>query len=363
MGEKPEPPKPGWTVRVLPGDLRKASPRKVAPEAPKSQANQRPQTKLRPLEFRIYRKLEPLGLKGQRILVACSGGRDSVALVSCLAKVARRLGFEVAVASVHHGPSKAEAVTQARASAIASARTAAGALAFFELRDPGQEGELVSEESLREHRLKLLEAVREQEGFDRIAFAHHADDLFETRLIRLLRGTGAQGLRAMKLATPRKLRPFLSETRESIAEYANECGLQWCEDPTNAESGPLRNWLRHEWLPQLESKRHGSVKCLARSLESITETLARCDIGSPDERPEVRRDSVTFSRSAFMQLGITERRELLAALLRQLGVRGYGATHVEEIRKRIETRKKRVEFHLLNCDWLLNAEQILATRV
>ena len=353
-------------MTVLPGDLRKASPSARAggaPQAPKSQVKSHPQTKLRALEFRIYRKLEDLGLKGQRILVACSGGRDSVALVSCLARVGCKLGFEVAVASVHHGPSKEETITKARARAIESARAAAGTLPFFVLRDPEQREELVSEESLREHRLKLLDGLRERESFDRIAFAHHADDLFETRLIRLLRGTGAQGLRAMKLATPRKLRPFLAETRELIAEYAKECGLEWCEDPTNAESGPLRNWLRHEWLPQLESKRHGSVKCLARSLESITETLARCDIGSPDERPELRRDSVTFSRPEYLQLGISERRACLAALLRQLGVRGYGATHVEEIRKRIETRKERLQFRLLNCDWLLNAEQILATRV
>jgi len=190
--------------------------------SPSSKAISYVPTKLRALEFRVWRRLQALKDLPSRLLVACSGGVDSIVLVECLHRIAPRLGVELHVATVHHGRSKNPVVLEARDRAFEIVRSAAVArgLRFHGHRRDVRQEELRSEKDLREYRHRILQDLAEQHHCGAIVFAHHADDLFETRLIRLLRGTGPQGLAAMKLATNGLLRPFLEESRAVIQKYA-----------------------------------------------------------------------------------------------------------------------------------------------
>ena len=314
-----------------------------------------PATKLKPLEFRVYRTLKALGFGGERIVVACSGGLDSVALAHCLWRLSERLGLSLKIASIHHGPSEKADLLAYRKQAIGEVRALS--------RRMGAECEVVksklslkSEADLREFRLTALERIRERCSAERIAFAHHADDLFETRMIRLIRGTGAQGFGAMSILGPRSIRPFLKETRAEIESYAREVGLKWCEDPSNQDLSPLRNWMRNSWFAHLEAKRQGARANLANSLERLSSQVKSENKGVKS----LPLSRVELDRKRFTSLSEDERRTQLAALVYALGAKNFTARHIGEILKRLGSEKTRHSFTILSIDWRIDLRRIRA---
>ncbi len=316
-------------------------------------------SRLTPFEFRLFRKLEPLKLKGSRVLVACSGGMDSVALTYLLSRLSSRLKLELEVACVHHGESVEQELMRFRDQAVETVRELAEGLALpFHVRRrvPEDSGELVSEAELREFRHHALKELAKDRSCQWIAFAHHSDDLLETRLMRLARGTGAQGIEAMNLTGKNGiLRPFLGESRDEIEAYARENGLKWIDDPSNRSTKPFRNWLRLKWLPLLERKRAGSVRNLAASLERLAQAVSR-------GKREIPLLEATLDRTAFCELGIAEQRASLAALLLSLGAKDFTSAHIDEILKRFRSQKVRQTFTVLGLDWCCNARQIEVRR-
>src|SRR6476620_6435224 len=158
-------------------------------------------TRVSPFEYEVLKRLKGLNFEWDqsRILVAVSGGRDSVALLNLLFALKTRLKFELAVAHVHHGHSTDKAVASYRIKTASFVKRLASNynLEFHLIQHDGPE--LKSEADFRKVREALLESCRKRSESDWLAFAHHSDDLLETRLIRLIRGTGAQGLQAMNL--------------------------------------------------------------------------------------------------------------------------------------------------------------------
>lgn len=322
----------------------------------------RPSTKLRPLEFRVFRRLQDLGAREgleiaqKRILVACSGGKDSVALVSVLSRLSCRFDFQLVLAHVHHGKAETKELTLARDKAQAKVEALAKQLRLplLTARWSGQKL-LRSEAELRDFRLQTLREWSMAHEAALIAFAHHADDLLETRLIRLIRGTGAQGLEAMTEFNGKTLRPLLTLTRVDIDAYAEQASLSWVEDLSNQDIGPLRNWIRQSWLPSLEEKRAGGVKALRASLENLVQTCHRSLDAS-----DVGMIGGVIDRQQYLGMEVSQQRQCLASYLRHLGAKHFEATHIEELRKRLKTPKKSFNFVLLRFRWEINAGQIQA---
>ncbi len=195
---------------------------------------------------------ERLWMLGARILVACSGGPDSLALLWWLLARRRRDELTVRAVYVHH-----------------HLRTAADEEARYLTRIGGEQGFAVeirhvdvperikatgesTETAARTLRYRTLRAAAAEAGDDRIAVAHHADDQAETILHHILRGTGMRGLRGMLPQTGRIVRPLLEVTRAEVEAYlAACCPYAPCIDETNTDTGYLRNALRHEVLPYL----------------------------------------------------------------------------------------------------------------
>lgn len=317
-------------------------------------------TRLLPLELRVFRTWKEK-LSGSRVLVACSGGMDSVALSACFVRLAERIGFEVALAHVHHGRSANPSLRRFRVEALELVRTLGQEWDVEVLTAGGESNDpltrpLESEQDLREFRLSALENLAESGEFSHVAFAHHSNDLLETRLIRLVRGTGPQGLEAMRSARGRLLRPFLEEDRSEILAYARQKKLRWVDDPSNDDVSYLRNWMRREWLPALEAKRSGAVRSLARSLELIANLC---------ERPiqENLHAKVVIDRKAFAKLPLVEQKQTLASSLLDLGSKRFSASHVTEILKRLKNPRKTFEFEVSDVRWIVNAGQIHAVCV
>ena len=326
-------------------------------------------------EHSVIRQLRPLELNGAALLLAVSGGLDSMALVRLMIRIQRVLEVEIAVAHVHHGP-----VGGLRGKFRREAWQRVGneahhqGLAFFSNVLPKDRKKspwsyewqqkpakvLRSEQDLRDFRFCQLDQWRQQLAkrsgkTTYLVTAHHRDDQFETRMIRLIRGTGLQGLSAMSIRDGNVLRPLLHLTRKQMESYAKRHRVKWEEDPSNVQLDPLRNWLRHEWLPALESRREGGVESFARSLETI---LSQDSVW----KPEQVLGSQGLDRQRYLELSRERKKEAVAAYLRCLGVKGYGQGHVEEIVKRLDSSRRELKFTVLKWNWIINAEQINAFR-
>lgn len=308
-------------------------------------------------EHRVLKPLKALKNPPRRWLLAVSGGADSMALAEFTRRWRRGLGLEkLIVAHVHHGLKGPMKQVRFRTQAQARLRDWCNSHAIEFITNTPEKIALVSEKELRDYRHKALEEWRASLDLDVVVFAHHADDLLETRLMRLIRGTGGFGLRAMRLYGARKLRPFLSVSRLEIENYLRSCGLEWSEDPSNFQHEAFRNWLRHEWLSSLEKRQPGAVKSLSRSLELISRTQrlkTRVDI---DLNAGVRREVINNASSL-------EREELITVYLRGLGLNNYGQSHVREILKRVDTRKKNLTFEVLGVVFEVTPDFLRASRV
>ena len=125
------------------------------------------------------------------------------------------------------------------------------------------------EMAARELRYAWFEELRQQLGCDYIAVAHHADHQLETFFINLLRGAGIRGLKGMMPKNGHIIRPLLEMSREEIHQYALEHHLEWREDHTNAETQFLRNKIRHELLPVIDSISKEGRSAILKSINHL----------------------------------------------------------------------------------------------
>lgn len=295
-----------------------------------------------PLEHKIFRFLKEQQLLEKRFLLALSGGRDSVALLHIL----KALRLSVSCAYVHHG-----GVSDYRQQAAQFCKKRAHDLQIpFYLLGPATE-DLKSEEEMRQFRYQQLRDLKEKENFDFIVVAHHQQDLLETRVLRLIRGTGLQGIVGMKTIYGEILRPLLGVSDHDIQSYVQLKKMQFIEDPSNKDSHYLRNWLRNEWLPMLEDKIPGGLEAFSRSLELL----------SNDENqslPEELWLDQGLSRVCYLSLSVKEQRQALTQLLLKQGRREFSYSQILEIQKYLDNPQKDLTFRVAKCDWQVNAEQI-----
>ncbi|MEN0057453.1 MAG: tRNA lysidine(34) synthetase TilS [Bdellovibrio sp.] len=305
----------------------------------------------RDLDHHVWKILKLHGLQTKKILVALSGGVDSVALLRVLTKVHKkdRLG----VCYFHHGEDSNQ---EYRREALVFCEKLCKKLEvdFF----PLQSHTLAkSEQEYREQRYEALTYLQREEGFDCIATGHHRDDLLETRLMRLIRGTGAQGFQAMTVYQESLLRPFLEVSKKDLKKYVREEKLRVFEDPSNASLDPLRNWVRGEWLKSLEKRSRGATASLARSLETIAQEIENRPWGDLLSQNEAYKTQ-GLSRGFYLTLSPFEQKRLLAQYLFALKKKDFSQSHLEEIQKRLDKSQKVITFKVGGCHWEVNAEQI-----
>jgi tRNA(Ile)-lysidine synthetase-like protein len=197
---------------------------------------------------------DALWAPGMRVAVAVSGGLDSVALLDLLVETGRWHRGALSVAHVDHGARPDSGEDAAFVERLAAERGLPCVVRRLQLGP-------ASEALLRDGRYAAFADL----DVDRVALAHHREDLAETVILQLLRGAGTAGLAGMRPVRDRYVRPLLGVGRDELRAWAQHRGLAWREDPTNADLRYTRNRIRAEVLPLLERVRPGAVRAIARS--------------------------------------------------------------------------------------------------
>jgi tRNA(Ile)-lysidine synthase len=192
---------------------------------------------------------------GHPLVVAVSGGLDSVALLHLLRFPLKDLGFPLFAAHLDHAMRPGSAADAAWVRGLCRAWNVP--LESGRLDPPAR-----SEADARVRRYAFLEEHTPPGGW--ILTAHHRDDQAETVLFRAVRGTGLRGLRGIAPRRGRVLRPLLDLGRHELLAYARSVGLRWRDDPSNRDLRYARNRIRHVVLPELERARPGAARALAR---------------------------------------------------------------------------------------------------
>lgn len=184
----------------------------------------------------------------RRLLVAVSGGPDSLALLHLLHEARGRHRLELVVAHADHGihPDSADVADRVLRSATALGLTATvGRLGL---------GAGTSETSARTARHAWLEQTRRVEGADAIVFAHHQDDQVETILLRVLGGSGPAGLAGMSPRQGTRVRPLLGFRKAELVAWLGSRGIAGWVDPSNSDPVHDRSWIRSVMLPLLAER-------------------------------------------------------------------------------------------------------------
>ena len=205
---------------------------------------------------RIEATLQKYGMfsQGGRLLMACSGGPDSVVLSHVLMKLAPRLGLRPALLHFDHALRKGSEKDREFVRKLAKRFHVPFYSARRGKRSFGKE--LSPEEGARKLRYEFFEKVAKRTGIRKIALGHHRDDQAETVLMRLLQGTGPRGLQGIRPVLKRNgvtyLRPLIEVGRAEILEFLRRNKAAFRKDPTNHSPRYLRNRVRHRLLPLLE---------------------------------------------------------------------------------------------------------------
>jgi len=211
-------------------------------------------------KIRDFIESKGLVVPGESVLVAVSGGADSVALLHVMKELHEHMGFGIEAAHLNHGIRKEAA--DADALFVKELCKKLDIVCHVEKRDAtllAKGAKLSVEEAARELRYKFLEEVSTARGHGKIALGHTMNDQAETVLMRLIRGSGLLGVSGMKPISRVFIRPFLRTKRAEIEEFLSARGIAHREDASNADTTFMRNRVRIELVELLKKEYNAGI--------------------------------------------------------------------------------------------------------
>lgn len=275
--------------------------------------------------------------KGKYIL-AVSGGVDSMVLLDLLS---RQADVELIVAHFNHGIREDAGLDEKQVT------EAAAVYGLTLVTGRTNLGRNASEEQARDARYKFLNDVKAKHGADAIVTAHHQDDVIETAIINLLRGTGPLGLVAMD-KNKKIIRPLLNTPKKEIIKHARENKIKWREDSTNKDPKYLRNYIRLKLLPKVDS---ASKEKLLKSINDISYLHDESEELIRRLSEEVRRKQM-IDRGKFINLPSEIGAQLVTYWLRQYGVKAFDKKMVSRLYLTIKTAKPGTRHNVAQGVWL-----------
>lgn len=315
---------------------------------------------MHPLEREICIKVfrDKLIREGEQgILVAVSGGPDSVALLHVLQPLRREKGISLAASYIDHGLRPAEAEPEER-----FVRALCGELgvlfesARVDVRAHAGKNRISLEHAARDLRYEALRTIAGKHHASLIAVAHTADDQAEEVLIRLLRGSGMKGLSGMLARSGDIIRPLLSVDKDTILRYLEDKKQTWRLDSSNADETFVRNRVRHSLIPFLEESFEPGVRAALRKVadslaqdEKLLDDLAAESFRQVVEEAggdgEALPEKLVVDRKKFVVLPVALRRRVVEKLLWRLRCPAR-YDHIVKVVEAAETGRTGSEIHL-----------------
>lgn len=304
-------------------------------------------------KIRQFCRKEQLLKKGSKIVVGISGGADSICLLRVLCLLRDEYKLSVNAVHVHHKIRKEEADEDMVFVKELCQNWNVPLVIFCEdVPRIAKEQHMSLEEAGRMVRYLCFEDVRAELGYDVIAVAHHMDDLAETVLMNMVRGSGIRGMAGTRAVRDNVIRPLLCVRRAEIEQWLRKEGICWRNDSTNQEDIYFRNRMRHRIIPELEcGGNERAVEHIADMASDLQEAdcyfageaarLIEADRRHTDGESDARRKIYEYLTSPSVQLSCellkTQPRILASYMVRQIlgelnaGLRDISRTHIDQI--------------------------------
>lgn len=296
---------------------------------------------------KVERFLKRHNMAGKSLLVAVSGGADSVCLLHVLASLRQKFGIKLHVAHLDHQLRGKEA--EADAEYVAQLADHLGLEATIEKRDVAAykaEKRLSLEEAAREVRYGFLAETAAQTGAGAVVTGHTADDHVETILMHIIRGSGTKGLRGLEPSVSWTLpagkltvvRPLLKVSRRETVGYCRHHRLEPRIDATNLELAPLRNRIRLELLPLLRGYNSRLDDAVTRLAELATEDQAFIEAETKRLWPDVAEkqgNTCALNKEKISNLPLALKRKILRLAVESIlgNLKDIEARHIEQMVK------------------------------
>ena len=213
-------------------------------------------------------------LKEGKLLIACSGGLDSIVLTYLCDSL--KLEFDVAHCNFKLREEESDG-DEKFVSEVAGKLGATFFISKFETEEYAKSHKISIQMAARELRYNWFRELLREYQYDYVLTAHHKDDNLETFLINLSRGTGIEGLTGIPEINDVYVRPLLPFSRKQILEFAKENNIQWREDSSNSSTKYLRNSLRHLVIPELKAINSQFLQNFETTLDHLKQTSTFVD--------------------------------------------------------------------------------------
>ena len=268
---------------------------------------------------------------GDTVIVACSGGPDSVCLAHILWRLQKRMGFKIILAHLNHNLRGKESDSDSHFVQKLAKKL------NLPLENKKLRKKPKNEATAREVRYAFLEQVRKKCRGQGIAVAHTADDQVETILFNLLRGAGLSGLSGMRPKNHFIIRPLLSCRRGEIIGYLEENHLTYRNDSSNLDLKYTRNKIRHQLLPLLEKEYNPQIRKNILKLGEVSRAAE--EYISEAAQDFIRRNPHPLPLKSWQTLPLILKTETLRQMIGSVtgGAKDIYAVHLEEVVKMLES--------------------------
>ncbi len=291
--------------------------------------------------------------QGERIVIAVSGGADSVALLYVLLGMQSEWGFKLHVAHLNHMFRAEEAFQDAEfVRQLAQKHKLSYSIEEFDVPAFKRRHKLSPQAAARRIRYEFLDKVAEKIKAGKIALGHNADDQAETMLMRILQGTGQEGLAGIPPQRGKYIRPLIETSRRQIEEFLKQATVPFRQDASNLSPKYLRNKLRLGLLPQLEQEYNPNLRNSLNQLAQILRAEAEWQNRHIEQLlPQIATSAsqaVVLKLEAFRKQPLAVKRRILRWGIAQLkgDLDEINFSHIEQLLKLINAERGHKVLHL-----------------
>ena len=306
--------------------------------------------------------------RGDTILVAVSGGVDSVVLLDLLCRLVAEFSLKLVIAHLDHGLRGEDSRQDAQfVVSLAEQKDLPIIRERIDVRTVSEAKRVGLEQAGRLVRRRFLEETARKVSATRIAVGHTLNDRGETLLFNLIRGAGPTGLAGIRPVSPPYIRPLIETTREEVVAFARAEGLTWREDRTNQDTIYTRNRIRHRIIPLLQEMNPRLLETLQRTADLLLEENKALDVllDRPWKNVISREEtgSVLLRRDRLARLP----RELQGLLMRRGIARARGnlqgieKIHIDALRHLVASPSAHGETHLPDLAARIQGNELLLT--